>query len=455
MLFNLNKPICTSNLYNMYFSIKLLLNLFFNLMAINTRLLNSSNNYKVIFRPQKKTKTLKNRNVKFKVFMKPCRQLSRLTSVQKSLIIIDKANYYWNNKSESYQNHSLSYYRYSSFRTEKSMYKKSLKRFIKKTKVDRKTLKLTNYLTSTLTTLDPVKLKYSLNLKFFRNSFKKRKKINKKFLSLLSRNSKVNSSKTIKSKRSRFWRYLFYRFRRRKDKRFKYRERRFTKLLRYFTVRKRRMKNTKRSIIRKKFTRVIKKSRKLFRSIMGLRSKNKNRLINKVKSFNHKSISSKILSVEMSPLSILLRTSFLNSVNDALFFINNNLVYLNGKSISSNNLILSPGDRLQLPITKSTLKWFSISSSNKYQGFKKVVRLFYRKKFNTRGRFKKRSRRYPKWLMRYSNMGYKVPLLLEVDYLTLSVIVLYKPCSMNEFSSLNSRWINLNSHSLYLWRYIN
>lgn len=216
-----------------------------------------------------------------------------------------------------------------------------------------------------------------------------------------------------------------------------------------------RSKNVRRSLFSKKIFKSIKLSRSSFRVINHIRSKGKNRLIKAVKSFNHTSFYSRLLRFEMSALSVLLKTSFVWSFNDAKYLINSGYFYVNGNLVRNAQQELSAGSRLQLPITKSSFVWFGSKKKSLQKGYKKANRLRWYKKRVRSSRFRKRSYLYPKWLFKYVLVGSKSPNLLEIDYSILSAIVLYKPIRFNELNSPLWLYMNIHAYNIYLWKLIN
>lgn len=418
----------------------LMWSVYFNNSLSYNYLLPSLNKVKIKVKQKYKNKKLnkKNKLCKLKVFVSLTNfNETNFKTYYKSSLVKNmiKANYYWNTKVEGYNNYINNWYSNSTFKTEPSLYKKSLKRFLKELKINKKTINKSEFTTNTINTIDPIRLKSVLNTKFFKNFYKYRRWLSDSQVgidyNLFNFNKLINNKVKQTSNLD------------------------IANLVFSYDRKKRKLRNTKRAFIRRKFFRVIKKSRSLFRFLLNIRSKGKNRIIKKVKSLNHKSFTSKLLSFETNLLSILLKTPFSNSLNDGIFLIKNNVVYVNGILSSHIDLNTSIGDRVQIVISKSSYLWLKSKKLILSKGFKKNLRLFYRKKFKTKGRFKKKSYSYPKWLIKYSMINNTSPKSIEFDLTTLTSILLYQPTHYNEFNSLLWRWININSHSLYLWKLIN
>jgi hypothetical protein len=137
----------------------------------------------------------------------------------------------------------------------------------------------------------------------------------------------------------------------------------------------------------------------------------------------------------MSALSLLLKTSFVWSFNDAKYIIKAGYFYVNGNVVRNPKEVVPEGSRLQLPVSKLTYAWLNNKKKSLYKGYKKANRLRWYKKRVKHSRFRKKSYRYPKWLFKYAMVGSKLPNLLEVDYTILTAIILYRPVRFNELNS--------------------
>jgi len=235
---------------------------------------------------------------------------------------VNRVSKLWSSNKNSYNSYLLAIKAHSGFKSLRNLYSKGLKRYLKSVKkVFRRKVKLrsliANYSNSEVTKL---KLKRA-------NNYCKYLNYSKKFEKIVKRKKRRRSIK-----RSRF-------------KRIQRRSKSFKRMV----FRSRRLRN---ALFKKKLYSAIKNSKKLFRKVLGIKSKGKNRLIKNVKSLDHKTFYAKLLRFEMSLISLLLKTTFVRSFNDALFLIHSGYVYVNG-SVETNHLLpITPESRIQLPITK-------------------------------------------------------------------------------------------------------
>jgi len=216
-----------------------------------------------------------------------------------------------------------------------------------------------------------------------------------------------------------------------------------------------RSKRLKSALFKKKVYSAVKSAKRLYRKVLCIRSKGKNRLIGSVRSLNHKSLYDKLMYFEMTLISLILKTPFVKSINDAMFLINSGLIFVNGMHIANHLYSLPTNSRLQMPVSVSSYKWVRLKDISMGKGYKKANRLKWYKRRVRSSRFKKISRKFPKWLYNYSIVGVKPPIAFEIDLNSMSAILLYKPFRLNEISTALWHYINFNAHSVYLWKTIN
>lgn len=255
---------------------------------------------------------------------------------------------------------------HSGFKSLKNLYNKGLKRYLRSVKkVFRRKSKsrslVLNYTSSEITKL---RLRRA-------NNYCKYLGFNKKFKKMIK----------IKNRRGGIQRSRYRRIQK-KSKSFK-----------RMVFRSRRLKN---ALFKKKLYSAIKNSKKLFRKVLGLKSKGSNQLLKNVKSLDHKAFYSKLLRFEMSLISLVLKTTFVKSFNDALFLIHSGYVYVNG-SIETNHLLpLNSESRIQLPVSRSVYLWLRKKNELFVSGYRKANRLRWYKRRVRSSRFKRRSYKYPK-----------------------------------------------------------
>ena len=161
---------------------------------------------------------------------------------------------------------------------------------------------------------------------------------------------------------------------------------------------------------------------------------------------------------EMSLEKTLMYSRLLPDLPTVNVFIQQNLVYLNGLPAVTNKSSVFQNDLLQLIVSKwyyLAYRWIANWTLKRHKKFKRLV---YRKGLAGKHRVmklrKQRSYYTPHWiyLARYDISDIKP--YLEVDYMTLSVCVIYNPYLLYYYSPDDTPDLRSTIYRLYNWKYI-
>ena len=161
---------------------------------------------------------------------------------------------------------------------------------------------------------------------------------------------------------------------------------------------------------------------------------------------------------EMSANRIIMYSRLLPDNPTVNLFIDQKLIYINGKLLHTQQMILVPNDLVQLIVSVwyyIAYRWISNWTLKRHKKFKKLV---YRKglagKHKVMKLKKQRSYYTPNWiyLARYDISDIKP--FLEVDYFTLSAFVLYEPFTTYYYTPDESPDFRPNIYRMYNWKYI-
>ncbi len=209
---------------------------------------------------------------------------------------------------------------------------------------------------------------------------------------------------------------------------------------------------------KKFFFKTLLKTRKYLRRFFFFNTKVRQTKITKYISKNSK-IKSFTKNFELTIFNVLLRSHFCLFFKDALILINRGFIYLNGVPVTQYDTVLNYYDYLQLRICKHTYKY--IRSSKKF--LKKKLSLFRlsswkffkQKFFRQQQQLKPLKRKTPKYLYLFFLFKLNLPKHLEVDYFTLTILVL-KPLSTQLHTTYYlSKFFSYKLFSLYNFKKIN
>ena len=212
--------------------------------------------------------------------------------------------------------------------------------------------------------------------------------------------------------------------------------------------------NTKIIDFKRKFTVLLKKNRVILRKFLKVKFKRQfvfNKFIRNLSKLNSTDF---LYKFEFRIHSILVRSNFFYNNNDCLWFFNNGLVSLNGSLIYDFNKKLKPLEIVTISINDYYYFFYRKNLNdclnNSYRYNKKIWKI-------NKQRYEgdsKREERYPTWIYKYMYFKNDVPKFIEVDYISMSLVVLNYSIKSNYFDFYNLKFLNLYTNRLYNWKYI-
>jgi len=206
------------------------------------------------------------------------------------------------------------------------------------------------------------------------------------------------------------------------------------------------------------YQRLWRRARTALKESMGLKFVYQQQLTRHLVAFYKGSTKYNFSRSEMSLNRMIMYSRLLPDMPTINIFLDQKLIYLNGKSVSEVMTILVPNDLIQLTISMwyyISFRWISNWTLKRHKKFKKLV---YRKglagKHKVMKLKKQRSYYTPNWiyLARYDISDVKS--FLEVDYFTLSAFVLYEPFLLQYYSPDDAPDYRPNIYRMYNWKYI-
>lgn len=196
-------------------------------------------------------------------------------------------------------------------------------------------------------------------------------------------------------------------------------------------------------------------ARSVFKEILNLNFKYQYKLTNYLSKYK-KTLKFKIfISNEMTLLNILVRSRFFFDWTTTELFLKNNLIFVNGNNNYKLTSQIYSGDLIQMIVTHKyyiLYRWFFHWISKK----KTKLKIKTKKKLALilTDEDKTKTKTYPKWILSNRNIIDDSAKFLEIDFLTLSVVVLYEPISWEDLNIYSSQWSRLGITNMYNWKYI-
>ena len=161
---------------------------------------------------------------------------------------------------------------------------------------------------------------------------------------------------------------------------------------------------------------------------------------------------------EMSIDKTIVYTRLLPDMLTLEIFLEQRLVYLNGFHVTNKHLIIYENDLIQLIVSKWYYAAYRWISNWTLQRVKKYKRLMYRKglssKYKLMKQRKQKSFYVPHWIYLTRHDLADIKPYLEVDYLTLSAVLIYNPYILDYHTPTEIAEYRPNVHRLYNWKYI-
>ena len=164
---------------------------------------------------------------------------------------------------------------------------------------------------------------------------------------------------------------------------------------------------------------------------------------------------------ELQLKNILTLARFFPDYHWSLFFIKNNLVYVNNIKINNEFNQLFVNDFLQILISIKYyvlyrwLRYWNYLKSNKIRT--RINKKLYKKIPTDQDENKEKYTKYslPSWLLKHVYFMEDLPKYLELDFFSMSFFVLYEPTYLFDYNPLSIVNSPYNIINLYNWKYIN
>jgi len=203
------------------------------------------------------------------------------------------------------------------------------------------------------------------------------------------------------------------------------------------------------------YLRIWKNARNDLKLSYNLTFKYQSRLTKFLLYFNKFIIYKVFLQNQFQLSNILLKSRLFPTKTYILIFLQNQWVFVNGIPSANPTLQLIVCDFIQLIVS---IRYYIIYRWLLNWAIKQKLRLRVRIKRLVNTYFlpddKNRSSHFPQWIYSSKNINNDVSKYLEVDFFSLSIIVIYEPFLFNEMDFYDIHELKINIVNLYNWKYI-
>lgn len=181
----------------------------------------------------------------------------------------------------------------------------------------------------------------------------------------------------------------------------------------------------------------------------------RNKKLNKVfnQSFGGSFIKQKILT-ELNIVNVLLRSHFIYLYTDAVRCVQAELVTVNGYIVSDINYSCKEFDRVAFIISKPYFSYFREAFSSSISKEYRATYYYYTNSQLSLKKFKTPKTRNPKWPRKIIWERTDIPKYLEVDFLTMTSVIVYEPYRSPDFFIYFNKYHNLPTRRMFNWKYL-
>lgn len=208
--------------------------------------------------------------------------------------------------------------------------------------------------------------------------------------------------------------------------------------------------------LNKKIKLIFKNNRNILKLFFNLKYFRKFSLSKNIISLINFKKNKMIFNLENNILNILMKSNFFLSEPDCIWFLKNGLISVNYHTQKNPNFVISNLDIINVCSHKNYYSYYKNAFDLVLNNFFKVNLKLWSinknkfKNFDT----KKNVENYPKWINNYKFFKKSVDLNLEIDYLSMTIIILNYPYNFDNVSYYNLKFINFYLNRLYNWKYI-
>lgn len=204
------------------------------------------------------------------------------------------------------------------------------------------------------------------------------------------------------------------------------------------------------------YPRLWREARSDFNKMFGLNFRYQHRLTQYLTRYSRHASALKSSFLDLKLKTILLRVWWAFDPVTVADMTTHRLVFLNGNIVYNSNKLLFKGDLLQLTIHlkyyiihRWLLNWYYFKSNRKARlaksKFKRVQQ----------AQMKQRSYLLPNWLLRMRLVDLEIPRFIEVDFFSLSALILYSPQYSLDYQLIDTLDSRFEIYAMYNWKYIN
>lgn len=214
--------------------------------------------------------------------------------------------------------------------------------------------------------------------------------------------------------------------------------------------------STKSIDLNKKLKLFIKTNRFILKSFFNLKFYRNFSISKNIKNFCNSNSLNYIINFENNILNILMKCDFFISKKDCIWFLDKGLISLNSFVNKNPKALIKSGDIINLVVSDYYYIFYKNNFDFLLNNIYKVNLKFWSINKN---RFKNLELKdikenYPSWIDNYKYFKKDIPLNLEVDYISMTIIVLNHNLNFKKLDFYSFKFISFYMSRLYNWKFI-
>lgn len=148
----------------------------------------------------------------------------------------------------------------------------------------------------------------------------------------------------------------------------------------------------------------------------------------------------------------MFRSKFFYFFNDIFFFLKEKLVFVNNKLIINPFFILKIGDKIQIIFNKNFFYFFKFNIVIFFKNLLKLKIKIWNLNKNKLNFYKQTTKYISKKFDKTITLKQNIPLFLEIDFLTMTIILIFFPKKFNNLNFIFYNFFSIYMFKLYNWR---
>ena len=160
-----------------------------------------------------------------------------------------------------------------------------------------------------------------------------------------------------------------------------------------------------------------------------------------------------IFNLENNALNTVMKCDIFFSISDCIWFFKNSLISINSKIVKDFNQLIHTNDIIIISFNSFYFSFYKEKTNKIINNLYKLgLKIWsFNKNRNLNLNLKEN---YPKWVDNYKFFKKDIPLNIELDYVTMTIVFLDYDFNYKNLNYYNFKFINLYLNRLYNWKYV-